>query len=81
MAKRWRKQPNETGLASVGQRTRGCDLREGGEVLAMVRPLGRNWTVIGWYWYGYSENTASNPVETMDEAKAQVMKYIKAEGL
>ena len=81
MAKRWRKQPNETGLASIGQRTRGYDLREGGEVLAQVRPLEKDWTVSGWYWYGYGVNTCGTPVETAELAKAQVIIYIKTKGL
>ena len=81
MAKRWRRQPNETGLASVAQSPRGYDLREGGEVLARVRPKLERRIMVGWYWYGFGFNTCGTPVETADIAKAQVINRIKAEGL
>ena len=83
MAKRWRKQPNEAGLASIGQRERGYDLRERGEVLASVRPKGDRFEVTGWYWYWYGMgvNTSSAPVETIMLAKAQVINHILKEGL
>ena len=83
MAKRWRKQPDETGLRATGQRPRGFELREDGEIIAHVSPIvaqGR-YTITGWYWYGFSQNTANCPVETADECKKQVKEYIKSKGL
>ena len=78
--KRWRRQPSNTGLSSIGQRERGYELRENGEILARVSPLTGNldrFEVTGWYWYGFGINTANRPVETPEQAKAQVMNHIK----
>jgi len=66
---RWRKEPNETGLARVCQSPRGFDLTQAGKILARVRRT-RNG---GWFWYMLSHNTCDNPVATADEAKAEVM--------
>ena len=70
--KRWRKQPNETGLARICQSARGFELRENGETIAHVAQ-----TKGGWYWYGYGNNTCSKPVATADEAKAEAVLWIK----
>ena len=77
--RRWRKQPNEKGLAKIGQPKRGAELREDGVVIASVLPTdglfysGKD----GWYWYGFGQNTWKNPCATIQEAKDQVMDYIK----
>ena len=80
MAARWRKEPSETGLARVGQRPRGFELRENGEVLLHVSPLSgkTRWDIVGWYWYGLGMNTCHEPVATPEEAKAQAVKHLKA---
>ena len=78
--RRWRKQPNETGLSAIGQAPRGFDLAEGDEVLVCVRPHtveGRRWASTGWYWYGLGNNTSGRSVGTPDEAKAEAMAWIK----
>jgi hypothetical protein len=59
---RWRKQPNETGLRSIGQAPRGFELRRGDEVVAYVSPAGGaalNGPLRGWYWVGFGVNTYS----------------------
>jgi hypothetical protein len=59
-AARWRKQPRETGLRSIGQAPRGYELRLDGDVLAWVSPAGGgalNGPVRGWYWCGFDRNT------------------------
>jgi len=81
MAKRWRKQPSETGLARVCQSPRGYELREDGEAIAHVVPVHMRFIITGWYWYGFDQNTYSHPVETADECKKQVKKYMKSKGL
>lgn len=71
--KRWRKQPSEIGLARICQSTRGLELRENGKILVHVAPLrdGR------WYWCGFGQNTCGSPVKTKEEAKAEVIKFMK----
>jgi len=77
--KRWSRQQNETGQAKICQSPRGIDLKEDGIVIASVRPImdGLTRKVEGWYWYGLGNNSCNKPVSTMEEAKAQVMEYIK----
>lgn len=79
MAARWRKQPNETGLRSVGQSPRGYELREGGEVIIHVAPSGGGWSnpLRGWYWYGMGQNTHKDLYKTAEEAKANADAYFK----
>ena len=80
--KRWRKQPNAIGLASACQSPRGYELREGQEIIAWVSPLTRDrFEVIGWYWYGFGQNTCDTPTDTADKAKAGVMAWIKRHGI
>jgi hypothetical protein len=82
---RWRRQPNETGLARVCQTERGYDLRMGEEVLAQVRPTyaGFGRQSEGYYWFARSgdwlplKNTASTPVATMEEAKREAEAYVR----
>lgn len=75
--KRWRKQPNERGLAAVCQSKRGAELRDDGEILAHVSSSHCG----GWYWYGFGQNTHASPVATIDEAKAEVNQYVKENNL
>lgn len=73
---RWSKEPNETELRRVIQGQRGFNLKKDGEELAHVRPLYSptdRFHVIGWYWYGFRQNTCNSPVATPEEAKAQAM--------
>jgi hypothetical protein len=74
--KRWRKQPNEQGLARICQGQRGFELRENGETLMHVSP-----TKTGWYWYGLGKNTHSNPTETADQAKAEAISWLRKQGI
>lgn len=85
----WKHEPNEKGLARVGQGPRGYDLNFGEHKriasVDMVRQ-GSKFVYKGWYWSCASDdalgithhNTASNPVETMDEAKEQAEAYIRS---
>ena len=73
--KRWRREPDERGLARVMQRPRGLELRESGKVIATVVPSATSRG--NWFWHGFGQNTCYNPVATKEEAKAQVMTYIK----
>jgi len=76
--KRWSKQPDEKGLSHIIQTPRGFQLKEDGKVVAVVSPTSR--TLKYWYWYGFGQNTYYQPVESSDEAKKQVMEFIKANG-
>ena len=79
MAARWSKEPNEKGLAGVCQGPRGFLLKENGETLAHVAPVaGKDkWDIVGWYWYGFGENSYHHPVATEDEAKAQATVFYR----
>lgn len=73
---RWRKKPRNKGLAGVVQGYRGHELRLGDECLATVANLDR-WGSGKFYWYGCGMNTATNPVDTEDDAKAQALEHVK----
>lgn len=78
---RWRKQPNETGLRSIGQSPRGFELRLGGEEIMRVWPNGSGWSrpLDGWYWTGLGVcGTESGRFETKEAAKADADAYYKA---
>ncbi len=88
----WKREPNETGLARIGQGARGFDLRIGGVSVAEVRPLyhypkdGGARRLLG---YTYSANDRHhgikirNTVKTghcwreIDDAKAACEKYVR----
>ena len=84
MPKRWRRQPNERGLARVCQSPRGYELHENGKQLAYVSPVTRGLTreVTGWYFVCLGpahhnslwENVA---YPTADEAKGAALAHIK----
>lgn len=79
---RWRKQPAETGLRSIGAAPRGYELRAGDEVLIRVAPMGGgalNGPLRGWYWYGAGKNTANDGQrwDTAEEAKSAADAYYK----
>lgn len=82
MAARWRKQPPETGLRSIGARPRGYELRDKGEELMYVSPAGGGWSMDlkGWYWVGFGINTYNTKplFKTAEEAKADADAYFKA---
>lgn len=77
---RWRSTPRRKGLASIGQGPTGIQLREGTKVVIQVAPVlsypGKQ--ITGWYWYGFGQNTAHAPRETLEEAKADAVAYYKA---
>ncbi len=78
---RWRKEPNETGLRSVGQCPRGYELRDGEEILIHVSADGGGWQrpLAGWYWYGADmRGKDSGRFKTAEEAKANADAYFKA---
>ena len=79
---RWRKQPHETGLSSVGASPRGYELRIGEEVLIHVAPAGGGWMsdLRGWYWYGMGINTyQKKPLfKSAEEAKADADAFYRA---
>jgi len=82
MSLRWRKEPHETGLRSVGQSPRGFELRDGEEVVCSVSPAGGGWRspLRGWYWVGDGINTYnSKPLfKTKEDAKADADLHFKA---
>ena len=86
MTLRWKKQPRETGLRSVGAGPRSSDLWDGVKKYATVSALGGGWRgpLTGWYWVcgtdavGEYRNTCGEPKPTEAEAKAEAMAWIKA---
>lgn len=76
---RWRKQPDEKGLARSFQNKRGLELREGTKIVVRVvhnrDSLGRG--IEGWYWHGLGKNTCDEPCQSMEEAKAQADAHYK----
>lgn len=82
MSARWRKTPDERGLASVGQGPRGFELREDGERLIDVNAVGGSWRgpLKGWYWCGLGVNTYNTKplFPTAEAAKADADAYYKA---
>lgn len=84
---RWKKEPKETGLASVGRdpEKRSSFLRDGKKRYACVSCL--SYFVLskadGWYWVaGWDSdvphfNSCGTPVADEATAKAQAMAYVK----
>ena len=90
---RWRRQPDRTGLASIGQTARGAELRDGEAILGAVyshypgshltRPQD------GWYWVARDDergiplrNTVGQkggiyPVADFERAKADCESYVR----
>jgi hypothetical protein len=80
---RWRKQPSEGGLRSIGQGPRGYELRQDGEVIIAVHAYGGSalgGSLKGWYWYGMGVNTCNTKplFKTKEEAKADADAHYKA---
>lgn len=80
---RWRKQPSEDGLRSIGQAPRGYELRLNGDVLVHVVACGGGallGPLRGWYWYGFDTNTyRTKPLfETAEDAKADADAFYKS---
>ncbi len=82
---RWKLEPAETGLRSIGAGPRSSNLHDGTTKFASVSSLGGNWAgpVTGWYWVaGWDsdvpyKNTCGDPAATAEEAKAQAMAYVR----
>ena len=81
----WRKQPNESGLARVGQGPRGAVLKVDGEDVGRVcaNSVGFN-EYRGWYWTAVDnagrvplKNTCDKPVAALDDAKRQCEAYVR----
>lgn len=93
---RFKREPDEQGLARVCQGPRGADLWYGGRDVGSVSPKKVGWGAgdyKGWYWccpeiadLGIEHrNTSSAPVDTLEEAKAALRAHVegclKAKGL
>jgi len=90
MTLRWRKDPKETGLRSVGAAPQGHKLylveADKEDYIAWVSPFGGSWRgpLEGWYWVVPSDeklglefrNTHATPVATEKEAKDAAKKYV-----
>lgn len=81
---RWKLKPAATGLAAVCAGPRSSDLHDGMERFATVQALGRHAGRPGWFWYARNEsrgvpleNTSHRPCNTVEEAKAEAMAYVK----
>ena len=82
MAKRWRREPRETGLSGVCQSVRGYQLRDNGKIVVWLAPfMTADRVQHGWYWYGLGQNTSRKPVVTIEEAKKQVKDFMRENGL
>lgn len=83
---RWKKNPRETGLASIGAGPRGHTLWDGEKEYASVSPLGGSWRgpLRGWFWscptnaVGEYKNTCNDPAPDEATAKAQAMAWVRA---
>lgn len=81
---RWKKEPKETGLRSIGAGPRGSYLHDGVIRYATVSVLG-GWSrpFMGWYFVAGWEssvphkNTCGNPYKTEDEAKSAAIEYVR----
>lgn len=80
MAARWRKQPNDTGLARVCQGQRGFELREDGKRLMSVSHAPERYGHNGmWYWVGFGINTFGQTMfQNKEDAKIDADLYYKA---
>ncbi len=82
---RWKKEPRETGLRSVGAGPRGSELHDGETVYATVSALGGNWMgpLRGWYFvagWGSSVphyNSHKTPSPDEKSAKEAARKYVQ----
>lgn len=87
---RWRREPSASGLAGIGQGTRGWHLMLGDERVAVVAPLTNGpvrsrWQDVEtgrWFWYASigneSVNTAGKPTTGAAAAKSAAMTWVKA---
>ena len=82
---RWKLDPQETGLRSIGAGPRGSTYHDGETEYACVASLDNGWSAPakGWYWVAYAgkgvpyKNTCNEPVDTEEEAKKQAQEYVK----
>lgn len=82
MSLRWRRHPNERGLAFVGQRERGLELRDKGVVIANVYPhVDQYRRTTGWWWVARIGddlmNTCAQRWDTKEEAKAAADAWVR----
>lgn len=85
----WKREPRETGLASITQGERGYDLNLGGERIGGAYPSYNGWNrhdVVGWMWVAGDEkhgiehrSSHLTPVATMEEAKERCIAYVRAQ--
>lgn len=83
---RWKKQPQATGLRSIGAGPRGSTFHDGEKKYATVSALGGGGRrpTIGWYWVaGWDsgiplKNTCNFPVASEEEAKKEAEAYVSA---
>ena len=81
---RWKKEPKETGLRSVGAAARGYVLHDGKTNYAYIYPKGGGWLgkQNGWYWVVPMhenmpyKNSFQTPCETVEKAKAEAKDYV-----
>jgi hypothetical protein len=82
MTIRWKMAPKETGLRRVLANPRLHWLQDNGKRFACVSPSDRSGS--SWYWVaGWDsdvphKNTWQTPAKTVEEAKTEAMKYVKA---
>lgn len=82
MRLRWKLEPRATGLRSVAAGPRSSWLTDGENRYACVSSLGRS--SARWYWVaGWDSrvphrNTCTESPQTLDEAKASAMEYVRA---
>lgn len=81
---RWKKEPKESGLRSIGAGPRGSIYHDGDKQFASVSALGGGYRgdVRGWYFVaGWDSdvpyyNSCDEPVASEQEAKLQAEKYV-----
>lgn len=81
---RWKRDPAETGLRSIGARPRGWTLHDGETDYARVAPNGGGWQSKqkGWFWVAFADgvphfNTCQSPQHSPDDAKADALAYVR----
>jgi len=81
---RWKLEPKETGLRTIGAGPRGSVYHDGEKEYAWVSALGGGWhgPVRGWYWgAGWDSDvphysSIGEPCPTAEEAKRQAEEYV-----
>jgi hypothetical protein len=87
----WSKQPNEQGMAQVGQGPRGAILKVNGVIVGRVYANGVGFhNYKGWYWTAYHtqkedpkcppivlKNTWETPIADLNDAKLACEAYVR----